>query len=116
MTEHDYDLLPSLIGYNLRQAQTAVFQDFSESLKDCNITPGQFGVLVLIAANTGLNQTSLGNALGIDRSTVVAVIDKLEGRGLVERSPAPKDRRSYALRLSEQGAELLQRARAGRRP
>ena len=111
MTEHDYDLLPSLIGYNLRQAQTAVFQDFSESLKDCNITPGQFGVLVLIAANTGLNQTSLGNDLGIDRSTVVAVIDKLEGRGLVERSPAPKDRRSYALRLSEQGAELLQRAR-----
>ncbi len=111
MAEFDYDLLPGLIGYQLRKAQTAVFQDFSVSLKDCDITPGQFGVLVLIAANAGLNQTSLGNALGIDRSTVVAVIDKLEARGLVERAPAPGDRRSYALHLSEQGADLLARAR-----
>jgi DNA-binding MarR family transcriptional regulator len=107
----DYDLLPGLIGYNLRRAQTAVFQDFSESLKDCDITPGQFGVLILIEANAGLNQTQLGNAVGIDRSTVVAVIDRLEGRGLVLREPAPNDRRSYALRLSEQGQTLLAQAR-----
>lgn len=112
MTEHDYDLLPGLIGYHLRRAQTAVFQDFSEGLKDCDITPGQFGVLVLIKANGGLNQTSLGRALGIDRSTVVAVIDKLEGRGLVNRAPAPSDRRSYSLRLSDQGSALLARATA----
>lgn len=108
---YDFDLLPGLIGYNLRRAQTAVFQDFSKSLKDCNITPGQFGVLVVIQANSGLNQTRLGNALGIDRSTVVAVIDRLEKRGLVERAPAPTDRRSYALRLSDQGDALLRRAR-----
>ncbi len=108
---YDYDLLPGLIGYNLRRAQTAVFQDFSKSLKDCNITPGQFGVLVLIQANSGLNQTRLGNALGIDRSTVVAVIDRLETRGLVERAPAPTDRRSYALHLSDQGVALLRQAR-----
>jgi DNA-binding MarR family transcriptional regulator len=108
---YDYDLLPALIGYNLRRAQTAVFQDFSHSLKDCNITPGQFGVLILIQANSGLNQTRLGNALGIDRSTVVAVIDRLEERGLVERAPAPTDRRSYALGLSDQGVALLRRAR-----
>ena len=65
MTEHDYDILPSLIGYNLRRAQTAVFQDFSSTLADCKLTPGQFGVLVLIQANAGLNQTSLGRALGM---------------------------------------------------
>jgi len=111
MNEFDHDLLPGLIGYNLRKAQTAVFQDFSRSLRKCSITPGQFGVLVLIQANAGLNQTSLAKALGIDRSTVVAVIDKLEGRGLVDRTPAPTDRRSYALQLSDQGATLLHEAR-----
>ncbi|MBC8241862.1 MAG: MarR family transcriptional regulator [Alphaproteobacteria bacterium] len=110
--DYDYDLLPGLIGYNLRRAQTAVFQNFSESLKDCNITPGQFGVLVLIQANSGLNQTRLGKALGIDRSTVVGVIDRLEKRGLVERAPVPADRRSYALCLSDQGVTLLQHARS----
>ena len=60
MDDFNFDLLPGLIGYNLRKAQTAVFQDFSVCLKDCDITPGQFGVLVLIQANTGLNQTALG--------------------------------------------------------
>jgi DNA-binding MarR family transcriptional regulator len=65
----------------------------------------------LIEANSGLNQTRLGNALGIDRSTVVAVIDRLEGRGLVDRKPAPSDRRSYALHLTEQGRALLHQAR-----
>ena len=44
MDDFDFDLLPGLIGYNLRKAQTAVFQDFSVSLQDCDITPGQFGV------------------------------------------------------------------------
>ena len=112
MDDFDFDLLPGLIGYNLRKAQTAVFQDFSVSLQDCDITPGQFGVLVLIQANTGLNQTALGKALGIDRSTVVAVIDKLEAGGLVERTPALTDRRSYALQLSRQGTDLLHRARS----
>ena len=111
MDDFNFDLLPTLVGYNLRKAQTAVFQDFSLSLRDCNITPGQFGVLVLVQANIGLNQTTLGKALGIDRSTVVAVIDKLEARGLVERTPALTDRRSYALQLSPQGVNLLCRAR-----
>jgi DNA-binding MarR family transcriptional regulator len=45
--------------------------------------------------------------MGVDRSTVVAVIDRLEGRGLVVRDPSPKDRRSYALRLSDVGESLL---------
>ena len=105
--DFDYGLLPELIGYNLRRAQDRVFNDFMTSMADHDITPGQFGVLTLIEANTGLNQTQLGNAIGIDRSTVVAVIDRLEDRGLVERAPSPTDRRSYALRLSPDGARLV---------
>jgi DNA-binding MarR family transcriptional regulator len=102
-----YGLLPGLIGYHVRRAQVAVFQDFVRSLAELQLTPGQFGVLVLIDANPGLNQTQLGRALGIDRSTVVAVIDRLEGRGLVRRAPSPDDRRSYALRLSAAGKRQL---------
>lgn len=72
------------------------------------ITPGQFGVLTLIAENDGLKQSELGAALGIDRSTMVTVIDRLESRGLVVRAPSPSDRRSYALRLSSDGRRLMQ--------
>jgi DNA-binding MarR family transcriptional regulator len=102
-------LLPSLLGYNLRRAQVAVFQNFTEVVGAAELTPGQFGVLVVIDTNPGLSQTQLGNALGIDRSTVVAVIDRLESRGLVARQPAPNDRRSHALHLSDSGKTTLRR-------
>lgn len=96
-------LLPDLLGYHLRRAQLAVFQDFAATIDGADITPGQFGVLALIDANPGLSQTRLGQILGIDRSTVVGVIDKLEARSLVERAQRPNDRRSHALKLSQQG-------------
>ena len=102
-------LLPSLLGYALRRAQVAVFQNFTDVVGASELTPGQFGVLVVIDANPGLSQTQLGNALGIDRSTVVAVIDRLESRGLVARQPAPNDRRSHALHLSDSGKATLRR-------
>ncbi len=102
-------LLPSLLGYALRRAQVAVFQNFTEVVGASELTPGQFGVLVVVDANPGLSQTQLGNALGIDRSTVVAVIDRLESRGLVARQPAPNDRRSHALHLSDSGKTTLRR-------
>lgn len=105
--EVDLDLLPGLLGYNLRRAQLADFQGFSEVMADWKISPGQFGVLVIIAANSGLNQTNLAGALEIDRSTMVAVLDGLEARALVVRKPSPRDRRSYALELTREGARIL---------
>ncbi|MBP2311559.1 MarR family winged helix-turn-helix transcriptional regulator [Azospirillum soli] len=99
--------LPELIGYNLRKAQVAVFQSFQNAVAPHDITPGQFGVLIMIKENEGLSQSDLGSAVGIDRSTMVAVIDRLESRGLVIRAPSPNDRRSYALRLSPEGEKLL---------
>jgi DNA-binding MarR family transcriptional regulator len=102
-------MLTSLLGYHLRRAQIVVFQHFTETMGAVDITPGQFGVLTVIDKNPGLSQTQLGNVLGIDRSTVVAVIDKLETRGLVARMTAPGDRRSHALRLNEAGTRLLRR-------
>jgi DNA-binding MarR family transcriptional regulator len=97
-------VLPTLLGYQLRRAQIAVFQNFARAMADLDITPGRFGVLEVIAANAGLSQSELGAILGIDRSTVVAVIDRLEADGLVRRLKAPNDRRSHALQLSEKGA------------
>jgi len=110
-------VLDHLAGYHLRRAQIAVFQDFTAAIASGAdgpaLTPGQFGVLALIQANPGLSQSALGRAMGVDRSTVVGVIDKLEARGLVRRAPHSTDGRSYALGLSALGmrrfAEALKR-------
>lgn len=104
----DLGLLPDLLGFHLRKAQLAVFQDFARAVGEGELTPAQFAALVVIERNPGLSQTELGQTLSIDRSTLVAVIDRLEGRGLVERADAPRDRRSYALHISKAGRGLLQ--------
>lgn len=67
----------------------------------------QLGVLLMAEANPGINQTRLGKALGIDRSTLVAMIDLLESRALVARTPSATDRRSHALKLTRQGEAFL---------
>ena len=105
----DFGLLPELVGYELRRAHTRLFQHFAGSVGRDGITPGLFGVLVLIEANPGLNQSRLSEALGIDRSTVVGVIDRLQERALVRRAPSATDRRAYALELTEKGHEALAR-------
>ncbi len=105
----DYGLLTELVGYRLRRAQAAVFSHFLDRIGGHGVTPGQFGVLVLIDANSGLSQSALAKALGIERSTMVAVIDRLEQLGWVERMTSETDRRSYALALSREGTEILAR-------
>ena len=99
------------MGYQLRRSQLRMFHDFAGTMTGLQITPGQFGVLTLIEANPGSTQSALARAIGIERSTMVAVIDTLEGRSLVERRPSPVDRRSYALILSEEGKGLMENLR-----
>lgn len=99
--------LEALLGYFLRRADVFTFQSFNAHLAEDRISPGQLGVLLMCEANSGINQTRLGKALGIDRSTLVAMIDLLEGRGLVARTPSAVDRRSHALKLTRQGEAFL---------
>ena len=103
----DYGLLPGLIGYQVRQAQIAIFRDFTANLADHDMTPTLFGTLVLVEANPGLKQADLARALQLDRSTVVTVIDTLEHRGLVKRERAVNDRRSNAVVLTDIGERIL---------
>jgi DNA-binding MarR family transcriptional regulator len=105
----DYGLLPGLVGYQLRMAQIALFRDFAQGPGGEDVTPGLFGVLVIIEANPDLKQSELARATHLDRSTVVTVIDNLERRGLVERRVALHDRRSNAIRLTDAGTALLRK-------
>ena len=102
--------LPELLGYHLRRAQTAMFKDFGAVVGDEeDITPGLFGMLQVIAANPGMSQSRLAEAMGVDRSTIVSVVDALEARGLVKRAPSLQDGRSHLLRFTGKGKQALRR-------
>lgn len=107
-TELDHGILPDLIGYQLRLAQLAVFRDFERTVGDLGISPGRVGVLVLVNGNPGITQSRLAEAVGLDRSTLVPVLDGLERRGLVERRRG-EDRRTNGLSLTTSGKLLLGR-------
>jgi DNA-binding MarR family transcriptional regulator len=67
------------------------------------------GVLNLLAEGP-ISQQALGEQLGIDRTTVVELIDELEQQGVVVRRRNPADRRSYALTLTPRGHTVQKRA------
>lgn len=110
----DMGPLPDLIGYMLRRAQIAVFQDVNRCFAEAAIRPADYGVLIVVSKNPGLNQTAVGDALGIKRSNLVPLVDRLERRGLLERRPAVDDRRAYALTLTKEGYNILGRLDAKR--
>lgn len=80
---------------------------FAERVAALDLTPPQAGVLRAIAAQPGLSQQALAQLLGTPPSRLVALLDGLDERGLVERRRNPADRRLHALHLSEDGLGLL---------
>jgi DNA-binding MarR family transcriptional regulator len=107
----DRGLLPGLLGYGLRRTQSAVFSDFASTFARAGeaLTPGEFGLLVLVERNAGLSQMSLARALGIDRSTLVPILNRLQARGLLVRNASPTDGRTHALALTSAGEKALAR-------
>src|SRR6185369_4130823 len=105
----DRGVLPSLLGYVLRRTQSAVFGDFAGTFAKAGeaLTPGEFGLLVLVERNAGLSQMALALALGIDRSTLVPILNRLQARGLLVRHASPTDGRTHALGLTPNGERAL---------
>jgi DNA-binding MarR family transcriptional regulator len=110
-TDLDLGPLPELIGYVLRRAQLVVFQDFFNAFAPFDISPAQFSVLTVIERNPGLTQSQVAAALGIKRTNFVGLLDELERRGLAERRQSARDKRSYALNLTGEGAGLMRKLR-----
>jgi len=99
--------LSTHVGYAVRRAQVAVFQDFMRAVASTGIRPAQFSILTVIAANPGLKQADVSRALGIERGRLVLVLNELEKRGLARRAASDADRRSHALHLTPKGERLL---------
>lgn len=109
----DYGTLPDHVGYLLRLAQLRVWEDFYGRMGETGVSPALFSALMLVRANPGIQQSRLGEALGVARSGAMTMTDRLERLGLVERRADPHDRRAYGLFLTPDGerrmAELVAR-------
>jgi DNA-binding MarR family transcriptional regulator len=103
--------LDGLLGFHLRMASAAVARDFAAAMADLGLTQKQYAVLELIAANPGVSQIDMATILDTDRATMMALVDRLDARGLVARAASSRDRRRQELSLTRPGRSLLRQAR-----
>jgi DNA-binding MarR family transcriptional regulator len=105
------DALTVFPGYLLARLGEASRRRFHKALEPERLHPRHFGVMTMVAAQPGMTQQRLHEQTAIDPSSMVAVIDELEGMGLAERRPHPEDRRARTIFLTEQGLDTLERVR-----
>lgn len=102
--------LRQFTGYNMKRAFNVVQADVNAVLDDFGLRMVTYSALAIVGDNPGLSQSQLAQALSIERPNLVVIVDELEGRDLISRDRVPTDRRTYALRLTSEGARLLARA------
>ena len=103
-------MLQDLIGFRLRRVQNHLARRVAEERRDrgrTDVRPGAFSALALIAANPGVSQILLAREVGLDKATVVAVLDNLEELGWAERRRSRQDRRRHALYATADGEAAL---------
>jgi MarR family transcriptional regulator, transcriptional regulator for hemolysin len=83
----------------------------AEALEPLGLTPALFALLNVLGARKGAMQQAIGAEMGIDRSTMVVLIDELEAKRLAKRRPHPTDRRAREVTITAKGRQTLQRAR-----
>lgn len=103
----DFGPLAGWIGFHLRMAQIAAFQNFERVARDIDLSPGRFAALTVIGLNPGISQTALSRAIGSDKSTLTPALSSLVKRNLVRRTRTQKDRRVYRLTLTPVGEKML---------
>jgi len=98
------------IGFTVSSIGYAVGRRFHQVLAPLELEPREFSLLRAVGAAEGQSQQAVAERLQIPPSRMVAFVDALERRGLLERRHNPLDRRTRELHLTEDGQRLLARA------
>jgi DNA-binding MarR family transcriptional regulator len=99
----------------------AMLQPLTRSLIDAewpvlranDLTMWAYTVLAVLATGPMRTQAALARVTGADKTRIIAVLDDLQERGLIERRPDPADRRAHLLAITAAGRRSYSRARAG---
>ena len=100
-------------GHLIRRLQQISVSIFSEKMKaeGIDLTSPQFAALAILEENPGIDQATLAGMIALDRPTIGGVIERLAGKGLVERRTSETDRRAKRLNLTQAGMDMVRRMR-----
>src|SRR5437016_12301870 len=95
-TPLDFESLP---GHYIRRLQQIAVAIFLQETEAHGVTPVQYAGLQAVRKAPGIDQRTLARAIGLDTSTIAGVVDRLEARGLMQRTVSPDDKRVRLLTL-----------------
>jgi DNA-binding MarR family transcriptional regulator len=102
-------------GHYIRRLHQISVGIFLQEAGELGVTPVQYAALQAVANAPGIDQRGLARAIGFDTSTIAAVVDRLEARGLLQRAVSPEDRRVRLLTLTTEGQRTLEAVIPGMR-
>lgn len=103
--------LTSRLGYLLKHAQLQLAELTAAALEPYGVNGRELAVLIVLAEGEPASQQEAARRLGIDRTSMVAFLDALAAKGLVERRPHAHDRRRNVVELTASGRETMRAAR-----
>jgi DNA-binding MarR family transcriptional regulator len=95
-------------AFLLAQVGAHAASKFAERIAELKLVPAHAGIFRILSGTPGMSQQELASALGTLPSRLVALVDELESRELVERRPHESDRRSHALHITDAGRSTLE--------
>jgi DNA-binding MarR family transcriptional regulator len=99
------------IGFLLTRVRAEVVSAVNVELADLDLRVREYSVLAIAADTDGVTQRMLSTLLQLDPSRLVALIDGLEQRGLLERNTHPTDRRTNVVQVTAEGYALREQGR-----
>jgi DNA-binding MarR family transcriptional regulator len=101
--------LTARLGYVLKHVQQQMAELNAAALAPHGISGRELAVLLVLDGREPASQQQAAGRLGIDRTTMVALLDALEDKGLVTRHPHEQDRRRNVVELTPAGVDTLRR-------
>lgn len=112
MTHGIDDILRQFSGYNIKRAFNVIQADLNATLRPFGLRMTSYSVLSVIASHAGVRQSTLADALSIERPNVVQLIDELEVAGWIMRNRDPADRRAWVLTCTPEGRAMFRKTTA----
>jgi MarR family 2-MHQ and catechol resistance regulon transcriptional repressor len=104
----DANVLATEAAMNTIRTADLLFDEIGRLLRPLNVSAAGGLVLGILRDRGSMSPSELGERLIVTRATVTGLLDSLEGRGFVHRSPNPSDRRSLLAEITPAGLAVLQ--------
>jgi DNA-binding MarR family transcriptional regulator len=104
------DAVTPRLGYLLKHAQLRFAEMSTEALAPFGVNGRLLAVLTVLADRLPQSQQEVAGRLGVDRTSMVLLLDELEQKRLVDRYPSPEDRRKNVVAVTASGLDVLEKA------